>query len=143
MITLFILRIKHLLALELAVLIYFHLVLQIEAADNEADPILFQKVDNNDTPEISLNQTTGSLTVALPLDRETVGSYSFEIVANDSQRSGLFLPIVTVQIVVLDINDNAPLFVNSPYSYTIEEGVSNGYQVGLLKNENGIIFNNL
>ena len=89
-------------------------------------------MDITDIPEISLNQTTGALTIAMALDREAVASYSFDIVANDNQRGGLFLPTVTVQIVVLDINDNSPFFVNSPYSYSIEEGVSNGYQVCLL-----------
>ena len=86
-------------------------------------------MDSSDTPEISLNQTTGILTVAVLLDREMVGSYSFEITANDNERGGLFLPVVVVQIIVLDVNDNEPIFVNSPYSYIIEEGVSNGYQV--------------
>lgn len=99
------------------------------ASDIDDTNFTFQKVDSSSSPEITLNQSTGVLTVDAALDRETIGSYSFDITADDGQRGGKFLPTVTVQIVVLDVNDHAPQFVNTPYAYTIEEGVSNNHQV--------------
>ena len=63
------------------------------------------------------------------LDRETTALYTLQIVADDGQRDGQFLPTVTVQIVVLDVNDNAPVFINKLSSFSVQEGVTSGYQV--------------
>ncbi|KAI6657176.1 Protocadherin-15 [Oopsacas minuta] len=102
----------------------------ILATDDEFDNITYEKVDLTDSPEITLDSISGVLEVAILLDREMTNSYSFDIRANDGINRGIqFLPIVTVQIVVLDVNDNMPVFVNPPYEFTIEEGVSDGHQV--------------
>ena len=93
------------------------------------DTVTINKVDPTEFLQIILNSSTGILTVGNDLDRETKVYYTFDIYANDSQRGGKGLPTVTVQIVVLDVNDHAPQFVNEPYSYTIEESVSNNHQV--------------
>ena len=99
--------------------------------DSEGDNITYGKVDPSNSPQFSLNLTTGSLSIAQTLDRETTSFYSFEIFANDSQRNGEFLPTVSVQIVILDVNDNPPIFLNS-YNFSLDEGVSSGHQVSEL-----------
>ena len=69
------------------------------------------------------------MSVGSILDRETTALYSLQIVADDGQRNGQFLPTVTVQIVVLDVNDNAPVFVSTLTSFSVQEDVTSGYQV--------------
>ena len=95
----------------------------------DTDTITFHKVDPASSLDISLDISTGILTVAVALDRETISSYTFDIYADDGQRGGKALPIVSVQVVVLDVNDHAPQFINEPYSYEIDEGVSNKHKV--------------
>ncbi|KAI6657182.1 Hedgling [Oopsacas minuta] len=101
----------------------------IGATDVNGDVITFRKSSVTDAPQILIDPITGNLTVRSVLDRETTPSYSFDIIADDGMTDSNFLPSVIVQIILLDVNDNAPVFVNRISSYSIEEGVSNGYQV--------------
>ncbi|XP_055081161.1 protocadherin-23 [Periophthalmus magnuspinnatus] len=63
---------------------------------------------------LRIDPTSGHLTVAAPLDRETVASFAFTVTATDQaerreeRRSGA----VTAQLFLLDVNDNRPVFVS-------------------------------
>ncbi|KAK7878165.1 hypothetical protein WMY93_031211 [Mugilogobius chulae] len=70
-----------------------------------------------------LDSTTGSLTVTAPLDRETVASFAFTVTATDQaerkedRRSGE----VTVQLFLLDVNDNRPVLVSTDTVQVMED----------------------
>ena len=66
------------------------------------------------------------------MDRETTALYTLQIVADDGKENGQSLP-VTVTIVVIDVNDNAPVFTNALSLFSVQEGVTNGYQVCIPK----------
>ena len=74
-----------------------------------------------------VDNITGVITTRTALDRETVGSYSFKVIARDTW--GLEGD-VTVNIVIDDVNDNAPYFPKSDiYRSDITEATSVGSMV--------------
>ncbi|KAJ8965387.1 hypothetical protein NQ317_004639 [Molorchus minor] len=66
---------------------------------------------NNTVIPFSISQATGLLSVNGKLDRETQDKYSFIVVAKDNPKMGRSLSSsVNVEVNVLDVNDNAPIF---------------------------------
>lgn len=62
--------------------------------------------------------SSGLVTLRSPLDREATSRYSVPIVA----RSSKFLDLTTLEVVVLDENDNSPLFTSeSCYTLAVPE----------------------
>ena len=59
------------------------------------------------------------------LDREDQMTYSFIVRVNDGGSPSLFADVPVV-INVIDVNDNAPIFVQSPLLLTISEATTNG-----------------
>ncbi|RZF33481.1 hypothetical protein LSTR_LSTR010137 [Laodelphax striatellus] len=67
-------------------------------------------------------QTTGKL------DRETTASYKLNISARDGGAPTRF-GYLQVNVTILDVNDNPPIFDHSDYSVSLNESVSPGTQV--------------
>ncbi|KAL3879153.1 hypothetical protein ACJMK2_031462 [Sinanodonta woodiana] len=65
------------------------------------------------------------LVVRQELDRETVDLYRLTVVAEDGGMPP-FSSILTVNIIITDVNDNAPQFSKSTYNITVNENVSIG-----------------
>lgn len=57
---------------------------------------------------------TGTLTLAAPLDRETIAQYSFTVMATDGGPKPLSTS-ARVTIIVKDYNDNPPVFSKDTY----------------------------
>ena len=97
------------------------LLVTVEASDNDSG-INREVVFSLDPPnsQFSLNSTSGELTVAATLDRESIAGYNLTVVATD-RGSPPLSSNVTVRITVLDINDNAPRFDQSEYTIPIPE----------------------
>ena len=78
-----------------------------------------------------IDSRTGNITTnGTTIDRETIPFYSFQVSAidNPSLAGGIqFTSTGTVNIVVEDLNDNAPVFVGAPYSITVREHPGNDY----------------
>uniref|UniRef100_A0A8C4R486 Cadherin, EGF LAG seven-pass G-type receptor 2 n=1 Tax=Eptatretus burgeri TaxID=7764 RepID=A0A8C4R486_EPTBU len=71
-----------------------------------------------------LDETTGQLTAAAVLDREEAERYRLVLEARDEGRDpGPQSSTVTVSIVVLDENDNAPQFSEERYRVSVSEDV--------------------
>lgn len=69
------------------------------------------KTENNTVVPFSISPYNGQLSVNGLLDRETKDKYAFMVVARDNPIEGKSLSsTVNVEVNVLDINDNAPLF---------------------------------
>ncbi|XP_063375219.1 fat-like cadherin-related tumor suppressor homolog [Cydia amplana] len=68
----------------------------------------------------SIDEDTGYISVAAPLDRETVSTYSLEVRARDRGLPALEAS-VRVAVEVLDANDNPPLFERANYSVVVQE----------------------
>lgn len=62
------------------------------------------------------------------LDRERKGEYNLEVVVTD-RGSPALSATATVQVKVLDVNDNSPVFTRVSYSAEVSEDAKEGSQV--------------
>lgn len=67
-----------------------------------------------------INPVTGEISLSETLDYETTRQFSFTIQASDSG-SPTLTGTTQVTVLVEDANDNAPQFINSPYSLILNE----------------------
>uniref|UniRef100_A0A1I8HHU0 Cadherin domain-containing protein n=1 Tax=Macrostomum lignano TaxID=282301 RepID=A0A1I8HHU0_9PLAT len=67
------------------------------------------------------------------LDYETVQSVTFQIVATETRTTQRFSSTATVQLQILDVNDNRPVFNQSGYAFTIPENSPINTFVGRVK----------
>lgn len=70
-----------------------------------------------------INSTSGVISVAKNLDRETMDSHTLKVIAVDggSKQSS---NVATIVITVLDVNDEPPIFQYASYNFTIVENSS-------------------
>ena len=73
------------------------------------------------SPYVTLNTTSGEITVSGPIDYEQVQSFTLVIQARDAGTPMQVSPNRTVTITVLDVNDNWPRFTANNYSVAIQE----------------------
>uniref|UniRef100_A0A2K6UNA6 Protocadherin related 15 n=1 Tax=Saimiri boliviensis boliviensis TaxID=39432 RepID=A0A2K6UNA6_SAIBB len=86
-------------------------LLNLQAADREGDSVTYA-IENGDPQRVfNLSETTGILTLGKALDRESTDRYILIITASDGRPDGT--STATVNVVVTDVNDNAPVF--DPY----------------------------
>lgn len=78
--------------------------------------------------DFQFHASTGALSTSRGLDRETHAKYTLEVVATD-RGSPALSATVTVEVNVLDVNDNNPVFSKSSYSVEISEDATEGAQV--------------
>uniref|UniRef100_A0A8B9F4C4 Cadherin domain-containing protein n=1 Tax=Amazona collaria TaxID=241587 RepID=A0A8B9F4C4_9PSIT len=92
-------------------------------------PVLRVIVSGNTRGHFYIDAQTGALDVVTPLDYEVSKEFTLRIRAQDGGRPPLsnISGLVTVQ--VLDVNDNAPIFVSTPFQATVLENVPLGYSV--------------
>lgn len=76
----------------------------------------------------SIDEQTGVISLARPLDRELQATYELRALASDLG-SPRFSSVCQVLISVLDINDNPPVFEHREYTATVSEDVTAGTQL--------------
>lgn len=69
---------------------------------------------NPDVP-FAIEETSGELYTTDALDRETVAVYSLTVIGSDSHPTQPLSSTVLVTVLIGDVNDHWPQFVNSPY----------------------------
>ncbi|XP_078590799.1 cadherin-87A-like isoform X2 [Branchiostoma floridae x Branchiostoma japonicum] len=91
----------------------------------------------NTVSSFSLDSTTGEITTAEPLDRETKDSHYIVVSASDPE-SGIFSSVVAeITVAVEDINDKSPVLSQTEYQGRIPEHADEGQLVIL--NDIGIV----
>ncbi|XP_055064438.2 protocadherin-16 [Misgurnus anguillicaudatus] len=75
--------------------------------------------------DFQLDASSGALSTSRPLDRERKSSYILEVVAQDHGSPSLS-STATVEIAVLDVNDNNPKFSTSGYTIDVSEDAAVG-----------------
>ncbi|XP_030629602.1 protocadherin-15b [Chanos chanos] len=108
--------------------------LAIIALDNDIeetkDPMLQISLDNyNSIFSITPRGITRYLTLLKPVDREEQQSYTFTMIASDGVQEST---PVTINITVIDANDNTPAFPNVSYSVNVYTDMRPGETVLLL-----------
>ncbi|XP_061684446.1 protocadherin-16-like isoform X2 [Syngnathoides biaculeatus] len=94
-----------------------------------------------------IDQYTGRIITAAPLDRERTPSYTFEVCATDSSPSNPRNSTARVTVHIQDVNDNAPFFIQDPLILNISaSSVSNQRVLATMRAEdkdfgaNGSVF---
>ncbi|XP_034716720.1 protocadherin-15-like isoform X2 [Etheostoma cragini] len=106
-------------------------LLNLQAVDRERDPITYKIQSGDLHGDFALEQDAGYLVLDKPLDRESLDYYTLVVTASDGHPDGT--STATVNIVVIDVNDNDPLFDSSlPVNLTVTEEHDQAY-VGQVK----------
>lgn len=75
------------------------------------------------TDRISDGNFTAIITLMKPLDFESRSSYVLTLLAKDGSTTNPLSSIATITINVVDKQDQAPIFLNAPYSATVQENL--------------------
>lgn len=106
--------------------------LQVTATDQDRGSnavVHFSIMSGNTRGQFYIDAQTGKMDLVSHLDYEANKEYTLRIRAQDGGRPPLsnISGLVTVQ--VLDVNDNAPIFVSTPFQATVLENVPLGYSI--------------
>lgn len=104
-------------------------ILQVQANDLDANDngrVSYNIVRGDRLQQFSVEPSTGYVSVAAQLDRESISSYVLEIEAADHGSSPLS-SYVLLNIEISDANDNAPLFTQPNYTLFVQEDKEIGY----------------
>ncbi|XP_035384301.1 cadherin EGF LAG seven-pass G-type receptor 1 isoform X3 [Electrophorus electricus] len=107
-------------------------VAQVEATDKDEGnnaKVHYSIINGNVRGQFYIHTPTGEIDVINPLDYETNRDYSLRIKAQDGGRPPLINSTGMVIVQVIDVNDNAPMFVSTPFQATVLENVPLGYSV--------------
>ena len=108
-------------------------VMVITAVDNDVGinaQIKYSFVDSvqSKSNEFALNGQTGALTTTKLLDRESISGYLLSIEAKDGGNPPLS-DTTEVEIILHDVNDNAPVFKRATYTASVSEDTVVGSSV--------------
>ncbi|XP_077356776.1 cadherin EGF LAG seven-pass G-type receptor 1 isoform X2 [Festucalex cinctus] len=107
-------------------------VIQVEATDKDEGnnaKVHYSIISGNVKGQFYIHSPTGVIDVINPLDYEMVREYNLRIKAQDGGRPPLINGTGMVVVQVVDVNDNAPMFVSTPFQATVLENVAVGYSV--------------
>ncbi|CAL8390362.1 unnamed protein product [Arctogadus glacialis] len=94
-------------------------VTQLRADDPEGEPLIYGVVGEEAMRYFAVDRETGVVWLKQTLDRESVSQMQVEFSVSDSQ--GVVKD--TVNILIGDVNDNAPSFHGLPYTVHIPERI--------------------
>ncbi|XP_026154669.1 protocadherin-16-like [Mastacembelus armatus] len=125
------------------------LVLEVKAIDLDQGPnsqVLYFLSRGSQSMFI-IDQNTGRIITAAPLDRERTASYTFEVCATDSSPANPRNSTAQVTVYIQDVNDNTPFFIQDPLIVNIStNGVSSRRVLATMRAEdkdfgaNGSVF---
>lgn len=107
-------------------------VIQVEATDKDEGnnaKVQYSIISGNVKGQFYIHSPTGVIDVINPLDYEIIREYNLRIKAQDGGRPPLINSTGMVVVQVVDVNDNAPMFVSTPFQATVLENVAIGYSV--------------
>ena len=96
----------------------------VDADEGLAGEVRYFIVDGNFQNVFAIDSQSGVITIVGDIDRETVASFSLMVRARDRGTPQRRRNTARVEIMVTDINDNAPQFLLDPYSTQVREDVS-------------------
>ncbi|XP_012717208.2 protocadherin Fat 2 [Fundulus heteroclitus] len=99
----------------------FTTILHVQARNPEGYRLIYNLEEENASKHFHIDFKTGVLTVTNPLDYESQTMHVLTVRATDSV-TGAFSE-ASIEIVVEDVNDNAPVFSQLTYNVNIAEGL--------------------
>ena len=106
-------------------------ILSVSAVDIDSGSyaeVSFSFADSQTNDVFSIDPNTGEISSSIPLDRESINSYSFTVVATDNGTPSLS-STAEVNILVTDENDIAPVFSQTRYTGMVSENAAMGTSV--------------
>lgn len=91
--------------------------------------VFYKLLEGNLDNSFAIDDATGQLTVARQLDRETTDTYRLVVVAHDAALKGQLTSTTTINVEVLDENDDAPEFVQTSGQISISETTNVGVEL--------------
>jgi len=126
-----------------------YLVLTVSTTDEDSGEnslIEYQIAEGNNLELFHIVASSGQILVSRELDYEAITNVTLQIFAEDSGAINMRLnATVFVYIDILDVNDNAPQFVNQTYTGFVLENSAGGTEIITISatdadsNENGVI----
>ncbi|XP_072119468.1 protocadherin Fat 3a isoform X1 [Mobula birostris] len=107
------------------------LLTKVEATDPDIGPnrnVEYTLVDSADG-FFSIDKYSGIISLEKALDREQQALYNLTVRATDQGETWKLSTFATVTIIVLDINDNPPVFGRRDYLTTVPEDIPRGTEV--------------
>ncbi|XP_060132979.1 cadherin EGF LAG seven-pass G-type receptor 2 isoform X2 [Zootoca vivipara] len=107
-------------------------ILRVNATDRDKGSnalVHYSIMSGNTRGQFYIDAQSGNIDVVSQLDYEMNKEYTLRIRAQDGGRPPLSNISGLVTIQVLDVNDNAPIFVSTPFQSTVLENVPVGYSV--------------
>ncbi|XP_072154327.1 cadherin-87A isoform X2 [Bemisia tabaci] len=102
-------------------------VYKLEGHDPEGSPVYY---GIQGTDRFSVDRTQGEVRIVKPLDREVNDTLRFQVTLEDEVEGGTNnLVEVPISIIILDDNDNAPVFKETPYEFVVPENAAVGTTV--------------
>ncbi|XP_038055209.1 protein dachsous-like [Patiria miniata] len=105
---------------------------QVRAHDQDAGDngkIFYSIINGNDYGTFGINRTTGVIINTREVDFELSSHYQLTVLLEDNGPVHPQTTTVTVNINVLDMNDNTPVFANDPIQFSLSENVAVGHLV--------------
>ena len=121
-------------------------VLQATDDDHSQTQLYYSIPIQNRITEFAVDSTTGQISLFSNLDAESIVFYQFTVEVRDSLEIAAKKSIATVQINVINCNDNPPMFVKDSYNFTILSSASTGHAIGhvyAIDNDNNVITYNI
>ncbi|XP_041081369.1 cadherin EGF LAG seven-pass G-type receptor 3-like, partial [Polyodon spathula] len=107
-------------------------ILRVSATDLDKDSnalLHYNIISGNSRGQFSIDSVTGEIQVVAPLDFEVEREYALRVRAQDAGRPPLSNNTGMVSVQVVDVNDNAPIFVSTPFQVSVLENVPLGHSV--------------
>ena len=104
----------------------------VKATDNDKGnnaKVHYSIISGNVRGQFYIHSPTGAIDVISPLDYEMMREYTLRIKAQDGGRPPLINSTGLVVVQVVDVNDNVPMFVSTPFQASVLENVAIGNSV--------------
>lgn len=98
--------------------------------DDNAQVRYYIEQDNAD--KFYVDPSTGVIKTTIPFDRETKDLYKFKVLAVDGGHSKAFTSTASVELHILDENDEIPRFNQSIFNFEIQENLPSQTYIGTL-----------
>ncbi|XP_074651637.1 protein dachsous-like [Tubulanus polymorphus] len=103
-------------------------VTTITTSDNDIgiNGAISYTLGNNTNGMFTIDSQTGVVTTVSAFDREKKSFYSFDVTAMDGGQYKSRKKTASVEVTILDVNDNVPIFKTIPYKKTIPQSTPAG-----------------
>ncbi|XP_045101942.1 protocadherin-like wing polarity protein stan isoform X7 [Portunus trituberculatus] len=105
-------------------------VIMVAASDGDTgeNARITYSLSGDTVPEFVIHPSTGAITTSKPLDREVKGGYLLTVTARDNGNPPLS-DTTDVEITVVDVNDNPPVFSEPSYRASVSEDAGVGASI--------------